>query len=442
MAESRFEELTEDFSRHRVPDGKTVSGLRIALIVVGVMITLPAFLTAAEIGHSVGLVKAEIVFLSGGLILAVFGGLIATVAARARLSTYMIIQFSFGVTGAKIVNLIISITLFGWFGVTIYLFGAAVQSALADLLAMDLGTRMHMVWGSALMIATTVFGFKALDKLALVAVPLLIAALIAIVFFALENTGWDQILDTHVDGLSIGTAISAVVGGFTVGVTLFPDLCRYVRNVRHGIIASILSFAVGYPLVMGTSVIPSLATGEKDFLLIMMGLGMGVSAMLILIFATWTTNISNLYSNSLLLATLFRRTRTWKLTLLAGILGTFFATLGIMDNFISFLVLLGIAIPPIAGIYIADFFFIKGQNYDPEILKTAAPISFPAFGAWVFAFGLAYSTANGVFTLTGIPACDSMLASFGLYIVFSKALALFSHPQGAVGSAKTKGSDS
>jgi cytosine permease len=414
----------EDFARQQVPQEKTVSGLRIALIVVGIMITLPAFLTSAQVGQALGLIRGATAIGAGSVILASFGCLIAVVGARSRLSTYMIIQFPFGRTGAKVVSMVIGITLLGWFGVNGFLFGQAVQSSLSDLFAIDSGMQVPVAFGSILVIATTVYGFRALDRLAVVSVPILLTALIAIVYFATHNTSMDEFLSTEGTGMTMGIAISAVVGAFMVGLTLLPDLCRYAHDSRHGVIASCLSFAVGYPLVLIVSAIPALATGESDFMLIMMGLGMGVSAMLILVFATWTTNISNLYSTSLLLATVFTRIDRWKLTIGAGIIGTVFAGMGILDHFVSFLLFLGIAIPPIAGIYVADFFFVRGQDYDTASLRSEPPVSYPAFIAWVGASAVAQATASEVFTMTSIPSCDAILVSFGLYLFLRKGLGI------------------
>ncbi len=414
----------EDFARQQVPQEKTVSGLRIALIVVGIMITLPAFLTSAQVGQALGLIRGATAIGAGSVILASFGCLIAVVGARSRLSTYMIIQFPFGRTGAKVVSIVIGITLLGWFGVNGFLFGQAVQSSLSDLFAIDSGMQVPVAFGSILVIATTVYGFRALDRLAVVSVPILLTALIAIVYFATRNTSMDEFLSTEGTGMTMGIAISAVVGAFMVGLTLLPDLCRYAHDSRHGVIASCLSFAVGYPLVLIVSAIPALATGESDFMLIMMGLGMGVSAMLILVFATWTTNISNLYSTSLLLATVFTRIDRWKLTIGAGIIGTVFAGMGILDHFVSFLLFLGIANPPIAGIYVADFFFVRGQDYDTASLRSEPPVSYPAFIAWVGASAVAQATASEVFTMTSIPSCDTILVSFGLYLFLRKGLGI------------------
>ena len=108
----------------------------------------------------------------------------------------------------------------------------------------------------------------------------------------------------------------------------------------------------------------------------------------------------------------------------AGVVGTVFAGMGILDHFVSFLLFLGIAIPPIAGIYVADFFFVRGQNYDTATLEHEPPIGYPAFIAWFGASAIAQATASGAFTMTGIPSCDAILVSFALYLFLSKGLGL------------------
>lgn len=418
---SGFKQLTEDFANNRVPGEQTVSGIRIALIIIGFAITLPLFLAGSRIGLSLGLYQASCSFIIGGIILTSIGCLTAIVGARSRVSTYMIIQFPFGRTGAKFVNLVLAITLFGWYGVTAYLFGQAVQNAVVEIFNLQTGITIFVVIGSLLMIATTVFGFKALDKLALFAVPLLIIFLISVVYFSLQTSSWSVITGRQADEYTVGVAISMVVGSYIVGTTLIPDLCRYARDIKHSIIAIMISLGLAFPLIFVVAAIPSLATGESDLVLIMMQLGMGLPALAMIVFATWTSNANNLYSTSLVLTTIFTGTPKWMLTIIAGLLCTVLAAMGIMEYFIPFLLFLGITIPPIAGIYIADFFFIRDGNYDVDSLESHAAVGYTAFVIWILASLFGYATAEGMFHLTRIPSCDAMLVAFGLYFFAARS---------------------
>ena len=181
----------EDYSVEAVPQEETVNGFHVALVLIGIAITIPAFLTGSQLGLAMGLSHVAIAIPVGSAILCVIGCLAATIAAQSRLTTYMIIQFSFGTSGAKLVNLVISVTIFGWFTVTASFFGESIQQALKDIWNVSGGLvgdlNFLIVLGSLVVILTTVFGFKAIDKLAQLAVPLLFAALIWLVYLALED---------------------------------------------------------------------------------------------------------------------------------------------------------------------------------------------------------------------------------------------------------------
>ncbi|MGD8358796.1 MAG: cytosine permease, partial [Lysobacterales bacterium] len=160
----------------------------------------------------------------------------------------------------------------------------------------------------------------------------------------------------------------------------------------------------------------------KSFINILTSLGFGVIGLLVLIFATWTTNTGNLYSNALVLKTIFTRVPQWLLVLALGVLGTIMAVAGITQYFIGFLIFLGIAIPPVAGIYIADYFFVHKRNYRVERLGTQPAIAYPAFVAWMLGAGVAYLTTYGYFTLTSIPACDAILVAFVAYLLDNRLM--------------------
>lgn len=412
----------EDFSVDRVPEDQTVHGLRVALVLIGIAITIPAFLTGSELGLAMGLDKVSITIPAGALFLCIIGCLAAVIAAQSRLTTYMIIQFSFGRSGARLVNLIISITIFGWFTVTAAFFGESIAQALLEIWGIDANLSELIMIGSLLVIVTTVYGFKAIDKLALLAVPLLFVALIVLVYLALQDTTLTQLRTFSNNAMTLGQGITAVIGGFIVGAVIMPDYCRYVRNCRHGLLAAVLHFGIAYPLILFMLAVVSIHSGERNFINIMTGMGFGVIGLLVLIFATWTTNTGNLYSNSLVLKTIFTRVPQWVIVIVAGVLGTLLAVLGVSQYFIAFLLFLGISIPPVAGIYIADYYFVHKRSYRVENLALQPAIAWPAFIAWIVGTLAAYLATNGWITLTTIPSCDAILVAFLVYLLDNRLL--------------------
>jgi cytosine permease len=196
-------------------------------------------------------------------------------------------------------------------------------------------------------------------------------------------------------------------------VAAMPDLARYIRSAGQSVIGMVLSFPVATPLLMLAAAIPVLATREMDIMRLIVGFGLGVPALLVLILSTWAINASNLYSASLSLTATFPRVAQWKFTLIAGALGALLAVVGIINEFVSFLLLLGAIIPPIAAIYVIDALRSNG---------THASVHWPAIVTWFVAAGIALAANAGYFTLTTVPALDATLAATLIYGIWSRAI--------------------
>lgn len=409
----------ENFSRTPVPDEATVSGVRIALVLIAVAIALPAFITGMKLGQSLGFTRAAIAMFGGGCLLAAIGSATALVGARVRLSTYMIILFAFGRRAGMFVNLCLSLSLFGWFGVLAVMFGDAAQNLVADHDRNSLGATGWMLLGSGLMVATTMFGFRALDRLSILVTPAKAILLIVTLLVAIDGHGLAGLTAPPVGSMSIGTGITIVAGGLMVGATLMPDLCRYARTGRDGVSAAILGYGVGFPLVLLASAIPPLVTGQDDLIAIMVALGLGVPALLVVVLATWTTNSFNLYSATLVLATSFKRLPYWVLALAAGIAGTTFALAGIANYLIPYLLVLGVFVPPVAAVYVLDYFLHK-ERYSLDRFEQVPTVRRDALAAWLTGAALGLVTSYGNVTLTGAPALDSLAGSALVFLLITR----------------------
>lgn len=411
-------------------------GLRIALVLIGIAITIPAFLTGAELGLALGFRRLLIAVGAGAAVLCVIGALAAVVAARTRLTTYMIVEYAFGTRGAVLVNLVIAITIFGWFTVTAAFFGDAVASAARDVWGLQANLHALIVAGSVLVVTTTVFGFAAIDRLAQLTVPPMLGILVWLVYVALDGSTTPLMSTPGFGTVSLGQGITAVIGGFIVGAVIMPDYCRHVRNERHGVLAAILHFGMGYPVILLMLAVVAISAGTKNFVGILAPLGFGMVGVVIIVLATWTTNVGNLYSNALVLQKLVPSgVSQRRLVVALGALGTLLAVLGVAEHLVQFLLLLGTTVPPIAGIYLADYFIVRrGRIADDDLARQPA-VSYPAFAAWFLAVAVAYATSGGHFTLTTIPACDAIVVAFVGYLFGSLVMRPGSRPTSSRPSA-------
>ncbi|MDP6994457.1 MAG: cytosine permease, partial [Woeseiaceae bacterium] len=356
-------------SRTPVDPAEAVSGFQIGVVLIGISITLPLMYSAGELAQGIGLRRGIIAGLVGALILSLMSIPAAIVGVRTRLSSYMIIEHTFGYAGAKFVNFWFGVFLLGWYAVTAELFGRTLFLAAGELTTLAMPEWAFTVMSSAIVTVTTIYGFKAIDRLALIAVPFLLLALIVVVILSLQRSGFADLLQLDNAGsINMPTAISAVIGAAIVGVVLTPDLTRYARNVRDCITASFLGQGVGMSVVYVCGMIPVLVWGELEPMSYMFLMGFGVIALLVLVFATWTTNVINLYSAALAARASIPAGRYRGVVVITGIVGTVAALAGIADNLIDFLVVMGLLVPPIAGVYLADFFYFKRTDFSTERL--------------------------------------------------------------------------
>ena len=411
---------TDASSRTPVAESETVSGFQIGIVIIGISITLPLMYSAGELARGIGLSKAIIAVVIGALILSLMSVPASIVGVKARLSSYMIVEHTFGYVGAKFVNFWFGIFLLGWYAVTAELFGRTLFLAAGDLTSLAIAEPVYTILSSALVTATTIYGFKAIDRLALIAVPFLLLALVVVVVLSLKETSFSDLLLIDGEGMDMPTAISAVVGAAIVGVVLMPDLTRYARNVRDCVTASFLGQGGGMIIAYIFGMIPVLAWNELEPMNYMIVIGFGSAALAVLVFATWTTNVINLYGVSLSARASVPIGSYRSVTIVGGIIGTIAAVIGIADFLIEFLIIMGLLVPPIAGVYLCDFFILKRRDFSAERLRNR-----PAFriNALLVAIGAGLTATWMYFTgssLTSIGSLDSLLISVAAYLTLEK----------------------
>lgn len=408
-------EVGDDYAHGPVPEGVTVPGWRVGLIVASFSIGLPDFLNGAHNALALGFYEAVLAALVAGLILCAFGSFTAVASVRTRLSTYLLVRRSFGIGGAALINTVIALIHFCWFGVNASFFGEAmVEAAAANGLPGNFA--VFVVLGSALMTVSTIFGFRALDKLALVAVPVLAAVLIALVIAAINAKGFvTAAVPNPPEPMSFGIAVSALLGAYMLAVATMPDLSRYTSTARGAIGSMALSFPIATPLMMAAAAIPALAMQQTSMMKLVVGFGFGTPVLFLLVLPTWTVNSLNLYSSSLSLSSTFPRVRPWLFTVLGGTLGAIFALMGILEAFIPFVLFLGLIIPPIAAIYVIDSWTRLRDADAAQSLRQLPRFRWYALMTWAASILVGAVAAYGGVTLTTVPALDATLFGAVVY---------------------------
>lgn len=393
----------------------TASGLRIAMILLGIAVT-PVLLSSSSLGNQLSGSQLITVVALGGIILTLLSAITICVGEKARLPTYGIVKYAFGEKGAVAINILMAVSLFGWIAVTANMFGHSVHDLLAQH-GLELPAPLLVALGCCVFVASTAFGFAVLGKIAQVAVPVIALMLCYILYIALH--GQVPVLES-LSQMNTGVAVSTVVGTIIVLVATLPDFGSFVHNRKHALIAAAAAFLVAYPLLYWAGAMPSALSGQGSLLAAMAVFGAVLPAALLLIFACITGNAGNMFQGTLVVSTLLTRFPKWQITLALGVLSAVVGSMDIMAWFIPFLLFLGIATPPVAGIYIADFFLYRRNGYDAGVLTREPQIKLPTFVAWLLGSAAGFMTVKGMITLTTIPSVDSILVACVCYALLSR----------------------
>ncbi|MCF6465948.1 cytosine permease [Clostridium sp. Cult2] len=411
MENTKLDKIFQDYGVEPVPENETKNWLSMGLIWSGVGISLGLLMTGGALGDGLSFRQSITAAIIGGLVLALVTILCGIVGANTKLSTAMISRFTFGEKAVLLIALIQAFGSYGWFGVQLGLFGKTAATAFDIAIGYSPNVTLLIIIGGILMIITATIGYRGLDLLSKIAVPLLIILMFGSLFKVLQSFSMNEVINLQSSGepISVGMAASMVISSFVVGAVVAPDVSRYAKSAKDTIGAAILAFVIVVPLVILIGAIMAQAAGTWDIVDIMLKLGWGLIALLVLLLAQWTSNDNNLYCSALGFAVVFKKLKKWQLSLLSGSLGIILAIFGIYDNFISWLIVLGVLIPPMRGVIAADYYLKNKKYYDVIYIQNLKDWRVESFISWIVGSVVSFITSNGLLTLTTVPALDGFI---------------------------------
>lgn len=318
------------------------AGVSIAEILTGTYFAPLGFskaVWAILIGHIIG---CSMMFAAG-----LIGG-------KARRSSMETVKMSFGIRGSLLFSVLNIVQLVGWTAIMIY------DGALAAGGAWNIG---HWVWCliiGALIIVWIIIGIENLGKLNTVAMAALFV-LTVILGFVIFGKGSMQAVDSS-DAMSFGAAVELSVAMPLSWLPLISDYTREAKKPVQATLTSVLTYGVVscfmYIIGMGAAIF----TGESDIAQIMVKAGLGIAALLIIVFSTVTTTFLDAYSAGVSSESIVNGLNGKWVAVAAAVIGTAGAMLFPMDDITDFLYYIGSVFAPMIAIQIADFFILKQDH--------------------------------------------------------------------------------
>lgn len=318
------------------------AGVSIAEIITGTYFATLGFetgLAAILIGHIIGCVM---LFLSG-----VIGGKLGKSAMES-------VKVNFGLKGGQLFALLNVLQLLGWTAIMIY------DGALSASGVFEVG---HWVWCvviGALIVVWVLIGITNLGKVNTVAMAALFVLTLILGYLIFFNG--NQMTNMTDDSLSFGAAVELAVA---MPLSWLPLISDYTREAKQPVKATAVS-AITYGIVscfmyiigMGAAIF----TGEIDIAQIMLKSGLGIAALLIVVFSTVTTTFLDAYSAGVSSESIFLKLKGKQVAVVVAILGTIGAILFPMDDITDFLYLIGSVFAPMIAVQIADYFIINREK--------------------------------------------------------------------------------
>lgn len=335
------------------------AGISIAEILTGMLLSPLGWekgLWAIFIGHIIG----GAVMLGAGIM-----------GARSRCSAMETVSFSFGKEGARFFAGINVIQLIGWTAVMI------VSAAAAAEIIVPLGMALWDLIIGALIALWIIMGMTTLGRvnvLVMTALFLLTAVLSGTIFGA----------DTAAAPSGTITFGGAVELAVAMPLSWLPVISDYTREAEKPVNATVVSCltyfaASSWMFVIGMGA--ALFTGESDIAKIMLGAGLGVSAIVIILLSTVTTTFLDAYSAGVSGRALTTCLSEKGQALIATALGTLLAITVDASRFEDFLYFIGSVFAPMTAIMLADYFFIH-ENHQKERVSVLKLL------IWAIGFGL------------------------------------------------------
>ncbi|MGW9415284.1 cytosine permease [Arthrobacter cupressi] len=376
--------LESEFEHTPVPQTHRKSLLTVSAVWFG----FPMILTNAVPG---GLVVALLGFWQGlaaivvaNLIMFVYVSLLSYRAGKTGKSFALQATETFGTAGYAIASGFLATVVVGWFAFNTGATGASLNKAFGW------NETLVVAVAGVAFIAVTYLGIKALSWLGAIAAPLFIVAVIIAIAIAAQRHDLGQIVNFQGVGggaMTFGVAVTSIMATFADSGTMTADFTRWSKNGREAVLATVTAFPfaslvaqLSGGLLVAAGAIASAQTAGGDFTPILTGVNNPLLNALVVVFVV--INLGSVCTHCLYNGALgwshLTRSKMRLLTLVLGVVGVVVALLGAWNYFVNWLAFLGVIVPPLGAVLIADQIILRKRLAD----RAESKIRPTAFIAW------------------------------------------------------------
>ncbi len=325
----------------------------------------------------------------GNLANFVVGALVGYMGYQTACNSGLLYRLTYGNIGASLPVLFLAALTIGWQGIVVGAFGLTWAGSFDSPWFYPVA-----IFAGVLYTATTYFGVKALER---VAVPSTVVLVLVGLYAGWLNVdkagGWQAFLQLSSSTaartpLAPMDAVNLVIGSWVVGAIVMAEYTRFAKRAWVAIAIPFVVLVVTQLFLQVIGAMGGVVSGTFDFSAYMRTAGavIGAIGLIAMSLALWTTGDTNLYLPAIQTASVFRRPKR-VMVVVCGALGTLLG-LGIYQHFMTWIDQLARIVPPIIGPVIVDYYLFHGRRYRTELLDRLPawnPIAVLAFVCGVVA---------------------------------------------------------
>ncbi|MBC3796317.1 putative hydroxymethylpyrimidine transporter CytX [Acetobacterium tundrae] len=328
------------------------AAISIAEVMTGTLIAplgLKNGVIAIIMGHVIGI---SVLFLAG------------VIGSQSKLPAIESSRISFGKYGSYIFSILNILQLIGWTAVMVITAAKAIDGVTVSAFNYQNTTLGCIIIGAFIFLWVLV-GFKNMEKLNYIAVGLLF---IGSVILSLQIFGGST-ANSAVEGtMSFGGAVELSAIMPISWLPLIADYTRFSRKEKSGSLVSSISYFMGSCWMYIIGLGAALYAGTSDIFVILTSVGLGMVALIIILFSTVTTAFLDVYSAGVSFVNIDTKVKERTAVLITGVIGVLLAIVAPIDAYQDFLYLIGSVFAPLFAILITDYFVFKNTKVDEKKL--------------------------------------------------------------------------
>lgn len=314
------------------------------------------------------------------------------IGARSGLSAARSVRISFGRYGSYAFSVLNLMQLLGWTAIMIVSGAKAMDGITGELWGFRDEALGCAVIG--LLIALWVLmGIRNLARVNVVVVTMLFVLSLVLGFTVF---GRPPLGAPAGEPMSFGAAVELNVAMSLSWLPLISDYTRRLRSPFSGTAGSVLGYFAGSVLMFAIGLGAALYAGTSDIAQILLSAGLGLVALLIVLFSTVTTTFLDVYSAGVSAANLSESLNEKVIAVFVCVLGTVLATSVPMTQYENFLFFIGSVFAPLFAILFTDYWLFGRREIDPGCALDLRNAVLWAAGFALYRLLLPYSSPVGI----------------------------------------------